>query len=155
MGAVDLAHLDIAYMYLFGDVKIMHLLLLAMVLDIISGLAKAWKVKKLWSRKSLFGYARKLMIIVVIIAANIIDQILGMGGAITYATVLFYIANEILSIFENMAEMDVLVPKQLGEKLKVIQEAKKDNLSDEVAKELMGKEIDNELDKTKGGKHIG
>ncbi|WZY36136.1 phage holin family protein [Bacillus sp. FSL W8-1122] len=152
MGAVDLAHLDVVYMYLFGEVKFLHLLLLAMGLDIVTGLVKAWKNGNLWSRKSLFGFARKLMILVVIILANIIDQVLGMGGAITYATVLFYIANEGLSILENLAEIEVAVPKSIAEKLKVIEGNKKENLAEEVAEELVGTKVDQELDKAKGGK---
>lgn len=152
MGVVDLAHLDVVYMYLFGEVKFLHLLLLAMGLDIVTGLIKAWKNGNLWSRKSLFGFARKLMILVVIILANIIDQVLGMGGAITYATVLFYIANEGLSILENLVEMNVKVPRQISEKLKVIEGNKKENLAEEVAEELVGTKVDQELEKAKGGK---
>lgn len=150
MGAVDLAHLDVVYMYLFGEVKFLHLLLLVMGLDITTGLIKAWKNGNLWSRKSLFGFARKLMILVVIILANVIDQVLGMGGAITYATVLFYIANEGLSILENLVEMNVKVPRQISEKLKVIEGNKKENLAEEVAEELVGTKVDQELNKNKG-----
>ena len=35
-------------------------------------------------------------------------------------TILFYIANEALSVVENCAAMGVLVPKQLAERLAVI-----------------------------------
>ena len=48
--------------------------------------------------------------LIVIILGNVVDQILGLQGANTYATVLFYIMNEGLSIVENMAELDVLIP---------------------------------------------
>ncbi|SEQ24109.1 holin, Cph1 family [Virgibacillus subterraneus] len=120
MGGFSLEHLEAARMYLFGDVKFLHLLLLLMALDILTGVSKAIKNKKLWSRKSLFGYARKLLILVVIILANVVDQILGLKGAVTYATVLFYIANEGLSIIENLADVGVLVPSNLADKLKNI-----------------------------------
>ncbi|WP_277679215.1 phage holin family protein, partial [Gracilibacillus dipsosauri] len=105
MGDVNLSYLEAAHFYLFGGVKFLHLLLLLMALDIITGIFKAWKNQNLWSRKSLFGYARKLLVLVVIVVANVIDQILGLQGAVTYATVLFYIANEGLSIMENLAEV--------------------------------------------------
>ncbi|PWA05492.1 holin [Pueribacillus theae] len=144
MGGVNLEHLEVVRFYLFGDVKFLHLLLLLMGLDIVTGVAKALKNNNLWSRKSLFGYARKLLILVVIILANVIDQILGMNGAITYATVLFYIANEGLSILENMAELGVLVPTDLAEKLKVI-ENKDKSFVEEVQEELTGQNIDEEL----------
>ncbi|WP_077621578.1 phage holin family protein [Sediminibacillus massiliensis] len=120
MGGVNLEYLEAARFYLFGDVKFLHLLLLAMGLDIISGLFKAWKIGNLWSRKSLFGYARKVMVLVVIILANVVDQILMLNGAVTYATVLFYIANEGLSIIENLAAVGVVVPSGLKERLNSI-----------------------------------
>ena len=120
MEGFNLEHLEAARFFLFGDVKFLHLLLLLMGLDIISGVFKAIKNGNLWSRKSLFGYARKVLVLVVIILANVVDQILGLQGAVTYATVIFYIANEGLSIIENLAVIGVLVPNGLAEKLKHI-----------------------------------
>lgn len=148
MGGVNLEHLEVVRFYLFGDVKFLHLLLLLMGLDIVTGVFKAIKNENLWSRKSLFGYARKLLILVVIILANVIDQILNMNGAITYATVLFYIANEGLSILENMAELGVLVPTNLAEKLKVIEKNEQEKtFIEEVQDELTGQNIDEVLKK--------
>lgn len=136
MGGVNLEYLEAARFYLFGDVKFLHLLLLLMALDIITGIAKAIKLENLWSRKSLFGYARKILILVVIILANVVDQILGLNGAVTYATVLFYIANEGLSILENLAQVDVLVPTSLAEKLRSIESSGK-RVSDELKDEFL------------------
>jgi len=149
MEGVSLQYLEVARLYLFGDVKFLHLLLLLSGLDILTGLVKAWKNKNLWTRKSLFGYARKLMILVVIILANVIDQILNLNGAVTYATVLFYIANEGLSILENLAEIGVLVPANLAEKLKVIESEK--SFAEEVQNELTGQNVDEELRKKASG----
>src|SRR5690625_4419206 len=120
-GAVNLEYLEAARFFLFGDVKFLHLLLLLIALDIVTGIAKAIKNENLWSRKSLFGYARKVLILVVIILANVIDQILGLQGAVAYATVLFYIANEGLSILENLAKVGVLVPPSIAKKLQSIE----------------------------------
>ncbi|WP_370456089.1 holin family protein [Sporosarcina sp. ANT_H38] len=140
--------LDIVHMYLFGGVKFLHFLLILMALDIITGIFKAYKNENLWSRKSLFGYARKLLVLVMIITANIIDQILGMSGAVTYATVLFYIVNEALSIMENMAELGVLVPAGLASKLKVI-ESSNQSFSEEIREELIGSKVDHQLNTAK------
>lgn len=139
--------LDVAHLYLFGGVKFLHLLLLLMGLDIVTGIFKALKNGNLWSRKSLFGYARKILVLIVIIVANIIDQVLSLGGTLTFATVLFYIANEALSITENMAELEVLVPQNLAEKLKVIESTKheKESLATEVLDELAGSNVDQKL----------
>lgn len=146
-GFINLEHLEVAHMYLFGGVKFLHLLLILMALDIITGIVKALDIGNLWSRKSLFGYARKLLVLIVIITANIIDQVLNLGGTLTFATVLFYIANEGLSIFENMAQLGVLVPSNLAEKLKVIESNKhdKDGITDEIKVELMGSKVDKQL----------
>lgn len=38
-----------------------------MVMDVITGIFKAIKNHNLWSRKSLFGYARKMLVLVVIL----------------------------------------------------------------------------------------
>ncbi|GLO64763.1 phage holin family protein [Oceanobacillus kimchii] len=135
MGGFNLEYLDSAHMYLFGGVKFLHLLLLLMALDIITGLFKAWKNQNLWSRKSLFGYSRKVLVLVVIVLANVVDQILGLDGAVAYATVLFYIMNEGISIIENLAEVDVLVPPILAEKLKSI-ESKGKPISKEIKEEF-------------------
>ncbi len=138
---VNLEHLEAARFFLFGDVKFLHLLILLMALDIVTGLTKAWKEKNLWSRKSMFGFARKVMVFVVIILANVVDQILGLGGAVTYGAVIFYIVNEGLSIIENLAKLDVLVPKDLAEKLKGIDNSS-DTLPDEIRKEFSTREED-------------
>lgn len=142
-------HLDVVRFYLFGDVKFLHLLALLMAIDILTGIAKAVKNGNLWSRKSLFGYARKLLVFGAIILANVIDQILGMGGAITYATVIFYIANEGLSILENLAQLDVLIPANLAEKLKVIEASPNtpSGLQKQIGEELIGTKVDAELKK--------
>ncbi|MBO0586101.1 phage holin family protein [Sporosarcina sp. E16_8] len=135
-------------MYLFGGVKYLHLLLLLMALDVITGLFKASKNQNLWSRKSLFGYARKLLVLVMIILANVIDVVLSLDGVLTFATLLFYLANEGLSIIENMAELGVLVPAGLAEKLKVI-ESSNQSFSEEIREELIGSKVDRQLNEAR------
>lgn len=147
IGGIDLEHLEVVKFYLFGDVKFLHLLLLLMGLDIITGVFKAIKNENLWSRKSLFGYARKMLVLVVIILANVIDQILGLQGAVTYATVLFYIANEGPSIIENLAKVGVLVPASIAEKLNSIESGQ--SARDEISEELTGKKVDEKLKRRK------
>lgn len=121
-GGVSLEHLEVARLYLFGQVKFLDLLFLLMLIDIATGVFKAIKNQNLWSRKSLFGYARKILIFLVIITANIVDQILGYNGFVAASAVIFYIYNETVSILENLAEVGVPVPKSLADKLKVMNE---------------------------------
>lgn len=135
MGGVNLEHLEAARFYLFGDVKYLHFYMLLAGIDIITGVSVAWQNQNLWSRKALFGYARKVLVLAVIVLANVIDQILGLNGAVTYGTVLFYIANEGLSIIENLAKMGILVPTNIAEKLKHIESNKK-TLPEEIREEF-------------------
>lgn len=103
-----------------GDLKLLWFLIILMAVDIVTGLAKAFKNKNLWSRKSMYGFARKILVFCIIILANIIDQVLNLNSGLLMITIFYYIANEGLSIVENCAEMGVLVPEEIGEKLKVI-----------------------------------
>lgn len=103
-----------------GDMKFLYFLMVLMVVDIATGLAKAVKNNNLWSRKSVKGVAKKMLIFSIIILSNVIDLILNLNGALLTLTVLYYIANEGLSIVENCAEMGVLVPEQIKDKLKVM-----------------------------------
>jgi toxin secretion/phage lysis holin len=62
----------------------------------------------------------------IIILANIIDVVLGLNGTVAFITVLFYIANEGLSIEENLARIGVKVPSVIADKLHVIQSENED-----------------------------
>lgn len=113
-----------------GDMKFLYFLMILMLVDIVTGFAKALKNQNLWSKKSLKGTAKKMLIFCIIILANIIDMILNLNGALLTMTVLYYIAHEGLSIVENCAEMDVLAPEQIKEKLKVMDQDSKDDKND-------------------------
>ncbi|MDG0860336.1 phage holin family protein [Staphylococcus equorum] len=109
-----------------GDLKLLYFLMILMFLDIGTGIGKSIKNKNLWSRKALFGFSRKIFIFFIVILANIIDQVLGLNGGLVVLTIFFYMANEGLSIVENCAEMGVLIPKEISEKLNVIKSTKGD-----------------------------
>ncbi|WP_078392068.1 phage holin family protein [Shouchella patagoniensis] len=114
----NLESLEVAKLYLFGNVKWLDLLIVLMLVDVITGILKAIKEKDLRSRSALFGYARKIAIFGIIIVANIVDRILDLNGMVATATVLFYMANEILSITENAAKIGLKVPPVIKEKLR-------------------------------------
>lgn len=110
-----------------GDEKFLYFLIILMCVDIITGFAKAIKNENLWSKRSFRGIAKKTLIFCIIILANVIDMILNLNGALITLTVLYYIANEGVSIVENCAEMGILVPEQIREKLKVMNEEDKND----------------------------
>ncbi|WP_430508402.1 phage holin family protein [Rossellomorea marisflavi] len=123
---LNVESLDIARAYLFGNVKFIDLLMVLIIIDIITGVVKAWKFQKLRSRSAWFGYVRKMLTFLVIIVANVIDQILGLSGVVSFGTVLFYVGQEVLSITENLAQVGVKVPKTITKRLQVIEEKSED-----------------------------
>ena len=105
-----------------ADIKFLYFLMILMIVDIVTGFAKAIKNENLWSKRSFRGIAKKTLIFSIIILANIIDMILNLNSALITLTVLYYIANEGVSIVENCAEMGILVPEEIKNKLKVMNE---------------------------------
>jgi toxin secretion/phage lysis holin len=114
---INAENLEIVRVYLFGAVKFIDLLFMLMGCDIVTGIMCAIKEGRLRSRTALYGYARKVGVFIIIIGANIADQVLALNGTLAFGTVLFYIGNELLSITENAAKLGVPIPPIILEKL--------------------------------------
>lgn len=115
-----------------GELKLIYMLVILMVIDIITGVLKALVQKKLWSRKSTYGFGRKILVFFIIVLANIVDNVFNFNGVLLYASVIFYIINECLSIIENYALLGGKIPKQLEETLELLQE--KNDATDQIEK---------------------
>lgn len=96
------------------------LLILAMVLDYLSGLAlgfmnKSKKTPKggLDSRIGTVGILKKALILVVVMIGAACDRLLGDKSAFRDMVIFFYIANEGLSILENVANAGIDVPLKI------------------------------------------
>lgn len=100
---------------LFGDVNTMlGFLAGAMFADYLTGILAAGTKAELSSKVGYKAIRRKLAILVIVALAHGIDLALGTGGNLWRDLAAgFYIGNEILSVFENVGKMDVLVPSQL------------------------------------------
>lgn len=128
---ISLEHLSILKFYLLGtDLRMIYILIAFMTFDIMTGIFKAWQQHNLWSRKSMFGYSRKLLIFGIVIMANLMDQILELNGVLSIATILYYIGNEGLSIIENLVILGVPVPEFLAEKLAILANGKRSITTD-------------------------
>ena len=136
-------HEDFRTFIYSGDFNLITILCILMVIDIITGLAKAVKNKNLWSRKSLLGFARKILVFLIITVSNLLDLLMNMNGTVVLATVTFYILNEVLSITENSAQIGIPLPDKLMEVIEVMN--KKSETQKKVEK-IMYQE-DNEYDK--------
>ena len=92
----------------------LKVLITFMIVDYVTGLIKGWYTKELSSDIGLKGIARKFLIVLVLIVAVLLDRLLSQGTWVfrTLACY-FYIANEGISILENIIVLGVPVPEQL------------------------------------------
>ena len=89
-------------------------LLVFMVLDYITGMMCAVVDKKLSSAVGFRGIFKKVLILLLVGVANVVDlYIVGDGSALRGAVVCFYLANEGLSLLENTAHIGLPVPEPL------------------------------------------
>ena len=97
-----------------------------MVIDYVTGLIKGWYKKELSSDVGLKGIARKFLIILVLIVAVMLDRLLNTGTWVfrTLACY-FYIANEGISILENVVVLGLPIPEQLKNALIQLQDKNK------------------------------
>lgn len=107
-------------------------LLIFITADYITGVVKAIYKKQLSSEIGFRGLLRKVLIMIVIGIANVLDvYVLKSGPIFRSGACMFYIANEGISIMENCAEMGLSFPKKLKERLlQVKKEESVDDTSD-------------------------
>lgn len=120
-----IAGITTASVYLLGgfDVAI-QCLLVAIVIDYLSGMIKAFVTKTLSSQIGVRGILKKVAVLLVVMLAVLIDRVTGESGAIRTLVIYYFVANEGLSIVENMAEAGIPIPKSLKKALKAM---KKEN----------------------------
>ena len=101
--------------FLFGKVNGLFWALIAfMATDYITGVIVAVIDKQLSSEVGFKGLAKKLLILVFVSLGHIADMyVLGGTPVAMSAVMLFYIANEGLSIIENAGNLGLPVPKKL------------------------------------------
>ena len=101
--------------FMYGEVNGLFWALIAfMALDYITGVIVAVINKRLSSEVGFKGLAKKFLILVFVAVGHIADTyILGGTPAAMSAVMLFYMANEGISIIENAAALGLPVPKKL------------------------------------------
>lgn len=101
--------------FMYGEVSGLFWALIAfMALDYITGVIVAIIEKRLSSEVGFRGLAKKFLILVFVAVGHIADTyILGGTPAAMSAVMLFYIANEGISIIENAAALGLPVPKKI------------------------------------------
>ena len=91
-------------------------LVVFMVLDYVTGIMCAIVDKKLSSAVGFRGICKKVLILMLVGVANIMDvYVVGNGSALRGAVVCFYLSNEGLSVLENAAYLGLPIPEWLKE----------------------------------------
>lgn len=101
-----------------GFDKLLAALLICMICDYITGLSIAIVLKRspktttggAQSRVGGIGLMKKIFMLILIVASNQIDIVLGTGGFVRNAAVIGFISNELLSLVENAGLMGLKLP---------------------------------------------
>lgn len=114
------------FIWLIGGLDVALLcLLVAIVLDYISGLIKAYNTKTLSSNIGFRGILKKVGILIIVMLAVVVDRVTIDNGGIRTLVIYYFVANEGLSIIENLAQAGLPIPKALKDALKVIKKENK------------------------------
>ena len=101
--------------YFVGGVDgLMTTLIIFMVIDYITGLMCAVADKKLSSAVGFKGICKKVLIILLVGVAHIVDlHVVGTGQALRSAVICFYLSNEGVSVLENAGHLGLPIPEKL------------------------------------------
>lgn len=125
--------------FIFGDWDVaLQCLVIAVALDYISGVIKAFVNKELSSKIGLKGLLKKVGVFVIVALAVLIDKITGESGAVRTLVIYYFVANEGLSIVENLSEAGLPIPDVIKKALKSLKN------------EAKGKKHDKKLSSKKG-----
>lgn len=111
--------------YLYGDISGAFIALIVfIVMDYVTGVISGGVNHKLSSNVGFIGILRKVLILIVVALAHILDVAINTDNTCKNMVILFYIANESLSILENVVTIGLPVPKFLK---KILENMKKEN----------------------------
>ena len=89
-------------------------LIVFMTIDYVTGLMCAVIDRELSSAVGFRGICKKVLILMLVGVANIIDvHVIGTGSALRGAVICFYMSNEGVSILENAAHIGLPVPDKM------------------------------------------
>ena len=104
--------------FLGGMDGLMIALVVFMALDYITGLMCAVIDKKLSSAVGFRGICKKVLILMLVGVANVVDvHVVGTGSALRGAVIAFYLSNEGLSLLENAAHIGLPIPDRMKDVL--------------------------------------
>ena len=114
-----LAGIGTGLIYALGGWDIsLQCLVCAIALDYLSGLIKAYFTKTLSSKVGFKGILKKLGYLILVAVAVLVDKVAGNTGAIRTLVIYYFVANEGLSIIENLSVTNIPIPAFLKNALK-------------------------------------
>ena len=105
-------------------------LCVVIILDYVTGLLKAGITHQLSSEIGFKGILKKILLLIIVALAHLIDRAVGSGETWRNIAIVFYISNEGLSIFENCVECGLPVPEKLKDILKSMEKGDDENGSE-------------------------
>lgn len=84
-----------------------------MALDYVTGVIKAVYTKTVSSEIGFRGILKKIAILAIVALANILQAVTGGNIALREMVIMFYIANEGISVLENVASVSAKMPQAL------------------------------------------
>ena len=101
--------------YFVGGVDgLMTALIIFMVIDYITGLMCAIVDRKLSSEVGFKGICKKVLIMMLVGVAHIVDlHVVGTGQALRSAVICFYLSNEGVSVLENAGHLGLPIPEKM------------------------------------------
>ena len=109
--------------FLGGYDGLLYALIVFMVVDYITGVMCAIVDKKLSSAVGFKGICRKVLILMLVGIANLLDvSVIGTGAVLRTAVIFFYLSNEGVSLLENAGHLGLPIPEKLKEILAQLHE---------------------------------
>lgn len=118
--------------FLGGCDGLLITLIIFMIVDYITGVICAVDDKRLSSKAGFRGICKKILILLLVGVANVLDiNVFKDGCILRSAVIFFYISNEGISLLENAAHLGLPVPEKLKEVLEQLhdREEKEDDKS--------------------------
>lgn len=123
---IALSSIGTFLIYIFGGWDIaLQCLVIAIALDYISGLIKAYNTKTLSSKIGIKGLLKKVGILCIVALSVLVDRITGETGAIRTLVIYYFVANEGLSILENLGQAGLPIPSSIRKALQALKKESK------------------------------
>ena len=110
--------------YLLGGWTVaLQVLVVFIIADYVVGVLVAVYLGELSSKKGFKGIARKVLILTLVTVTQLLEGVIFDGGYLLRdAVILFYTANEAISILESVGKTSIPIPQKLKNTIEILKE---------------------------------